>query len=699
MVELDGSRRGRLVRTARLAVAALTLGVVTAASPVPRAAAADSYRALSPARILDTRSGLGAAGPVGPGGQITLDVTGVGGVPDSGVSAVVLNVTATGATQSTFVTVWPTGETKPNTSNLNVLPAVDTPNSVIATVGADGTVQLANEFGSVHLLADVSGWFAGGSEYRALTPARVLDSRNGVAATGPVGPGGEIAVDVTGAGGVPDSGVAAVVLNVTAVEATEPTYVTVWPSGEPKPGTSNLNVRPGVDTPNLVIATVGADGAVRLANQFGSVNLIADVAGYFPSGSDYRALTPHRVLDTRGSLGASGPVGAEGTISVDVTGVGGVPETGVSAVVLNVTAAEATQGTYVTVWPNNHPKPNTSNLNVLPGVDTPNLVIATVSTDGRIALGNQFGSTHLIADIAGWFPGAPSVPPPDPNSPGTLWAEGNGTIWRYQLANPSAGWQDRGQFGEAFAIDAPRNQLVDVDAFPSSPVTVQVRDLDTNQVAQEFVWPSGAWGANDVSASADGKYLAAVFEETSLDLWLELYDRTTGTARDFGFDELVREVEFAPNGDLLVLFDDSYAEANPWRSAIGIITRAELDSGNVGAIQLYPFDDAQGVASGLRVHHDGTIAFARAGALWTLSPTGTVHQMTTGPEPQSTGVISPDGTRIAFVLPSVSAFYQRQYIIPNHRGTPIYIDASNGDGGEYLLDQSNLVTAIRAWVP
>ena len=68
-----------------------------------------AFSALSPARLLDTR----ATGAMGPGSTVDLTVTGVGGVPASGVGAVVLNVTSTGSTDPSFVTVWPTGEAAP----------------------------------------------------------------------------------------------------------------------------------------------------------------------------------------------------------------------------------------------------------------------------------------------------------------------------------------------------------------------------------------------------------------------------------------------------------------------------------------------------------------------------------------------------------------------------------------------------------
>jgi serine protease len=98
---------------------------------------------------------------------------------------------------------------------------------------------------------------------------------------GKVGVGQVREIAVTGVGGVPDAGVTAVALNVTAVGPSAATWVTVWPTGEAKPLASNLNVPPGDVRPNLVIVKVGAGGKVSIDNAAGDVDLIVDVAGYF----------------------------------------------------------------------------------------------------------------------------------------------------------------------------------------------------------------------------------------------------------------------------------------------------------------------------------------------------------------------------------------------------------------------------------
>jgi hypothetical protein len=55
--------------------------------------------------------------------------------------------------------VWPEG-IRTETSNLNTKAGENIPNLVLARVGADGKVRLYNDNGSVHLLADVVGYFS-----------------------------------------------------------------------------------------------------------------------------------------------------------------------------------------------------------------------------------------------------------------------------------------------------------------------------------------------------------------------------------------------------------------------------------------------------------------------------------------------------------------------------------------------------------
>lgn len=250
------------------------------------------------------------------------------------------------------------------------------------------------------------------STFTGLAPSRVLDTRSGLGAPkAQLAPKQTLTVQITGKGGVPATGVASVVLNVTVVKPTSSGYVTAYPAGGGRPVVSNLNFTAGQTVPNLVVVPVSTDGKVSFFNgQAGRTDLLADVAGYFNSGTatapgSFGSLAPRRILDTRSGNGA--PVGAvapKATLSLKVTGSGGVPAGSVSAVIVNVTVVDPTSNGYVTVYPQGGSRPVVSNLNFVKGKTVPNLVIVPVSADGKIAFFNgQAGTTHLLADVAGYF--------------------------------------------------------------------------------------------------------------------------------------------------------------------------------------------------------------------------------------------------------------------------------------------------------
>lgn len=247
-----------------------------------------------------------------------------------------------------------------------------------------------------------SGGGGTGADLVGIVPDRLLDTRIGDG--GPIGPAASITLPVAGVRSIPANAVAAV-LNVTAVGATGPSFLTVWPTGVDRPGTSSLNVRGGDVVPNLVIAKLGNDGQVDIYNNAGSVHCVVDVVGYFQneSASRFTSLSPTRVLDTRIGLGApTGAVAQAGSIDLQVAGQGGV-DADADAAVLNVTVTEPTGEGYVTVWPTGAPMPTASNLNFVPHQTVPNLVVAKLGDGGRVSLYNSAGSTHLIADVLGCF--------------------------------------------------------------------------------------------------------------------------------------------------------------------------------------------------------------------------------------------------------------------------------------------------------
>jgi len=247
------------------------------------------------------------------------------------------------------------------------------------------------------------------TKFVPVVPRRILDTRHGIGApAGVVGAGRQIDVQIAGIEGVPAIGVAAVVLNVTATEAVQAGYVSVYPSGTRRPLVSSVNVdTTGHTAANLVTVKVGANGKVTLFTS-GGTHLVADLAGYYVPASTspdgrLQTSTPERILDTRSGLGAQqAKPPAGGTLDLQITGRGPVPAVGVSAVVLNITADQATADGFVTVWPTGQVMPTVSNLNLTAGETRANLVVVPVGAGGHVSLFTM-GGADLIADVAGWF--------------------------------------------------------------------------------------------------------------------------------------------------------------------------------------------------------------------------------------------------------------------------------------------------------
>ncbi|MFD0570600.1 hypothetical protein ACFQ0T_17015 [Kitasatospora gansuensis] len=371
------------------------------------------YTPVGPVRVLDTReaTGVPARVPVAPGATMDLPVTGLNGLPADGVTAVTMNVTVTESTGGGFLTVYPHGAERPTASNLNWTAGQTIPNLVTTQV-RDGKVSFFNgSGGTVHVLADLLGFYSTkGSGFTAKSPVRLLDTREGLgAAKAPVRQGGTVDLQVTGANGVPATGVTAVTLNVTVADATDGGFLTAYPHGEQRPTASSLNWVKGQVVPNLVTVPV-KDGKVSLfvaGSGPGQVQLIADLAGcYTKTGGDqFHALVPVRKADTRGSLpwydewepGETVRGGA--TRSVEV-----VEYPGASAVAMNVTVTGTAAPGFLTVYPDATERPVVSNLNWVTGQTVPNHVVVATGAGGKNAFYNgSQGDVELIADLFGYF--------------------------------------------------------------------------------------------------------------------------------------------------------------------------------------------------------------------------------------------------------------------------------------------------------
>ena len=350
-------------------------------------------------------------------------MAGVDGVPSTGVAAVVLNVTVAVPTAVGFVTVFPTGVALPSASTMDFQGAQTQADLVEVALGRDGQVSVYNARGWTQVIVDVEGWYdasnpaSGAGLYNSVTPYRVADTRPGTGTPysgHALGPGQSLTLQIAGVDGVPTSGAEAVTINVTALDATADSFLTVYPAGTVQPTSSVVNFVPGQAVPNQAVVELGGSGAITITNSVGSADVIVDLAGWYTAGttgattgSSFHTLVPVRVVDTRSGSGyayAGDTLGSNGTLPISLAGLGGIPSTGVTGVVMNLTTTNATAVGSLQVWPGGESRPASSSLNWTPGETTQNLVVVGVGVgDNLVTFNNSPGDVDLIIDLSGWF--------------------------------------------------------------------------------------------------------------------------------------------------------------------------------------------------------------------------------------------------------------------------------------------------------
>lgn len=422
--------------TAALTLAASPLAVATA-SPVPAAsptatsatsaitATTGAYTSVRPARILDTRSknGVTTTSPVGPGATVSLQVSGRGGVPASGVSAVVLNLTAVSPTAAGYLAAYPAGKAFPGTSSVNFGKGGTRANLVTVPLGSGGKLSIRNATGSTHVLADVTGYYLSGSttatagsygSYQRFEPFRAVDTRTAEWGKSPLPSGMYLTVPLD-IGPEYSLHVKAVAVNVTSVAPTAPGYLTAWAGdSDNRPGTSTVNYLPKQTTPNMAVVPVRtctdcADYPVKAFDidnvSKGSSHVIVDVVGFFDDdtsglGLRFKSIDPKRIVDTRVGKGMT-KLGAGQTKTVATPSAVAGPDTG--AIVANVTGVLPTADTYLTLWSSlsGVPRPAVSNLNPARGTIAASMAMVGVDSTNAFKVFNGSGSTDVIIDVTG----------------------------------------------------------------------------------------------------------------------------------------------------------------------------------------------------------------------------------------------------------------------------------------------------------
>jgi hypothetical protein len=243
-----------------------------------------AFYPLTPCRIADTRNsgypqGLGP--PSLPGQQERdfpiLNATSCN-IPSS-AEAYSLNFSVVPHGGLGYMTVWPTGQSRPLVSTLNDVPGTIIANAAIVPAGTTGEVSVFPS-NDTDVIIDINGYFApagpGGLSLYPVAPCRVIDTRQlGPPFSGNLTP----PVDVVDSVCEPPAAAKAYIFNATVVPTGALGYLTLWPDGATKPLVSTLNALDGSITNNMAIVP-STNGKVD-AFASGITQLILDISSYF----------------------------------------------------------------------------------------------------------------------------------------------------------------------------------------------------------------------------------------------------------------------------------------------------------------------------------------------------------------------------------------------------------------------------------
>lgn len=247
------------------------------------ATAPGAYVPVTPTRFLDTRNGTGAPQqPLGGGTDVDVTVGGQAGVPRAGVSAVIVNLTATDAVAAGVLSA--TAVYAGRSETIDFRPGASTSNLAVVAVNATGQIQLANlplgeddPGGAVDVVGEVYGYF------RAGTPATggMFGYSGATSAPSPfVGAHRTVTVTIPDVGGPSEPALHAVLVNLTVFEPSGRGALTVYAHGAPRPKVSTLTfAHHTVD--GFGIVRVGTSAMIDIHNGSGAaVHVEVAVAGY-----------------------------------------------------------------------------------------------------------------------------------------------------------------------------------------------------------------------------------------------------------------------------------------------------------------------------------------------------------------------------------------------------------------------------------
>jgi hypothetical protein len=399
-------------------VNAAGIGRASAAIEVnPKQAVGAAFTAVTPARIVDTRTpGGGGAFAAGESRVFSVATDGGGApvVPDGAV-AVAYNLTAAGPGAAGHLRVMPGDVAETSASVVNFRSGESIANAAVVRLSADRTIRVYAA-ATTQVVIDVVGYYlpSGGALFTPLTPVRTYDSATDPAGSLPAGASRvlSMATAIDGVTPVVPAGAVAVAYNVAITDAAAGGHLRVMPGDAATTATSTLNwTLVGERIANASVVGLDDQRRIRVFNgSTAPVRVLVDVVGYYSAaGAQYFAVDPVRADDTRPAAGGAGPVlpGIAGVRTVPVGTVAGftaVPA-GALAVTYNATVTGTGGAGHLRVFPADGALPNASVINwPAAGYTRANASAVAISGGREVNVYNgSSAGVDVITDVNGYF--------------------------------------------------------------------------------------------------------------------------------------------------------------------------------------------------------------------------------------------------------------------------------------------------------
>jgi hypothetical protein len=264
-------------------------------------------------------------------------------------------------------------------------------------------------------------------QFVSVQPTYVLNTVTGLGESSaqPLAAGATIKFSVTGSDGVP-SGAQSVAVDIFADQPSASGFLTAYDPDLADPGVASLGLVSGHNSEQTDTVPVSVGGMIAITNHSsGNTDLKVGISGYFTgratsSAADtYTGVSWTKIVDTTTGLGASQtPVPAGSSITVQVTGNGGIPA-GADSAFVQVNALNATASGYLDVYPAGSSDPGVPSMHYQSNDTYRNLVYTLLSASGQMTITNN---GTAAADVTVWTRGyfmPPAATPVGVRCPGS----------------------------------------------------------------------------------------------------------------------------------------------------------------------------------------------------------------------------------------------------------------------------------------